>query len=346
MSSHLIYDQAVAPTTAGLWRFSTMDWSAVLKLIRHSPEGDSPWVSTDSPDHWYYWRREAAAYESGVLDDLDPLLRPPRCHGVFERPGGGVAIWLEDLRAAAPASDWTIARYGEAAAALGRFQARSGIRGTTHGPGLARDWIVGYLERHEPSSTVLADTEAWRHPLLEGRIPSELPTEITELWTRRHELLELARAAGRCLTHSDLHPGNLYAFGPETVVIDWAFTGEGPLGEDPGNLVFDTVLDFFVPPEDFPRLCEAVFDSYEVGAMEGGWTARVDVLRRAMLAVAAVKFLWIPPAMVGAVAAGRDTLNRRPLEEAVRWWAPVIPFITDFGRVALGGAPRHTNTRL
>jgi len=119
------------------------------------------------------------------------------------------------------------------------------------------------------------------------------------------------------------------------VVIDWGFAGIGPLGEDPGNLVFDAVLDFFVRPGQFEELCHAVFSGSVEGALDGGWTGDPDRLRRAMWALGAVKYLWVPPVMVETLAAGCPTLNRRPTEEAFLWWAPLVGPIIDFAGRAL-----------
>ncbi|MGH2477755.1 MAG: aminoglycoside phosphotransferase, partial [Candidatus Limnocylindrales bacterium] len=59
---------AVASATAGLWRVRIADRSAVVKLLAHAPAGGSPnWRSGDEESHWYYWRREAEAYRSGLL---------------------------------------------------------------------------------------------------------------------------------------------------------------------------------------------------------------------------------------------------------------------------------------
>jgi hypothetical protein len=84
----------IASATAGLWRLRTNDASVILKVLRHSADGQRRWRSGESPDHPYYWRREACAYESELLDGLRDDLRAPRCLGVFDRPDGGVDLWL------------------------------------------------------------------------------------------------------------------------------------------------------------------------------------------------------------------------------------------------------------
>src|SRR5438552_1048606 len=113
-----IFEEAVASATAGIWRFTDDSWSVILKVLRHQAGGSPRWQSGEDEDHWYYWRREALAYSSGLLAHLARPLRAPRCYGVFDRPDGSISLWLEDLRFAAPAAAWPLNRYRLAAFAL------------------------------------------------------------------------------------------------------------------------------------------------------------------------------------------------------------------------------------
>jgi hypothetical protein len=87
--------------SAGIWRVHVGADSAVLKVIAHG-HGASRWPATDDPDDpddpWY-WRREACAYEAPMAGALGQVRRP-RLRHLAERPGGGVALWLEDIPAA------------------------------------------------------------------------------------------------------------------------------------------------------------------------------------------------------------------------------------------------------
>jgi hypothetical protein len=46
-----------------------------------------------------------------------------------------------------------------------------------------------------------------------------------------------------------------------------------------------------------------------------------------MSATIAAKYAWILPALLRAVREDRELLNRRPLDDAVRWWAPTVRFL-------------------
>jgi hypothetical protein len=105
--------------------------------------------------------------------------------------------------------------------------------------------------------------------------------------------------------------------------------GAGALAEDAAVLVGDTVLDFHVEPERFGDLFEVVRRGYLDGLRRAGWTGPAELVELGMCATLGARYAWIGPAMVAAVVAGRSTLNRRPIEEAVRWWARTIPFLLD-----------------
>jgi hypothetical protein len=117
--------------------------------------------------------------------------------------------------------------------------------------------------------------------------------------------------------------------GPDgsTVVIDWAFVGVGALGEDPGNLVPDAVLDFHVPPDRLDELHDLVAAGYHAGLRAAGWDGSRDEVRLAMAAAMAAKFAWLAPFVLRAAAEGRDRLNGRPFAEALTAWAPTIHFL-------------------
>ncbi|MFI6345062.1 phosphotransferase family protein [Streptomyces sp. NPDC050560] len=67
--------------------------------------------------------------------------------------------------------------------------------------------------------------------------------------------------------HLDVWPGNLIRRPDgEVVFLDWAFTGDGAVGEDVGNLIPDSVLDRFLPHESLDELDAAVTDAYR-----GAW---------------------------------------------------------------------------
>jgi hypothetical protein len=329
LSAELIFAEPAASATAGIWRFSASGWSAILKVLRHGGNGSPLWQSGEERSHWYYWRREALAYSSGALDVFSGDLRPPMRLAVFERPDGSMGIWLEDLGEALPAAAWSIEHYRLAATALGRAQAHSHATcGDSPPAWLGQDWLRRYVERRQSFLDVLGKP-AWSHPLVGEHLPPDTAEKAAEIWDEREGLLALVEASPICLCHNDLHPGNLFAEQEVTVLIDWAFLGTGHAGEDPGNLIFDAVLDFFVSPDELSDLEEAITEGYLQGLSETLGEADAALVRRAIWATGAVKYFWIPLSMVEAIELGRTTLNRRPLDETFAIWARAVPKIFE-----------------
>ena len=129
---------------------------AVLKLLRAGQTTDSRWPASPDPAHPYYWRREACAYESGVL----AAFGAPACRAVVERPDGSLALWLELV----PEVDaWTPELLGVVAERLGRAQREE----PADTGWLARDWLRAYLVLHgvPADEDVLARLDGMRQTL-------------------------------------------------------------------------------------------------------------------------------------------------------------------------------------
>lgn len=88
-------------------------WRAIRKEL-------SPTVSGPRIEDWNYWRREAWAYESGLLATLGETIHAPRCYAVCQESDNTVSLWIEDLGEAWQ-SHWEIADYGLAARQLERM---------------------------------------------------------------------------------------------------------------------------------------------------------------------------------------------------------------------------------
>src|SRR5215208_4981833 len=94
-------------------RGTTHLWSLILKIIR--PDGKE-----DDPESLRYWKREALAYQSGLLDALPGNICAPRCYGVIEHPEREVWLWLEEIVDDAKGT-WSLEQYGNLARHVGEF---------------------------------------------------------------------------------------------------------------------------------------------------------------------------------------------------------------------------------
>jgi hypothetical protein len=317
----------VTSATAGMWRVRRGGRSAVVKVLAHGPGGHENWRSGESQDHWYYWRREADAYESGLLGSLAGGLRAPDCYLVATRDDGSVALWLEDLQGA-PATTWPMPRYELAARQLGRAQGEFVAgRPLPEDRWLSRGWLRAYLTQRDGDLPLLTDPAAWGHPLVAAWFPDPPIDELVALRRGQQRYLRILDGLPPTLSHLDLHPANLFDAAGDTAVIDWAFVGIAALGEDAGNLVPDAVLDFQVPPDHLDDLYAAVADGYGAGLRDAGVEAPPDLVRLAMSASMAAKYAWIAPAVLRATTDGRPHLNRRPVADALATWAPTVRFL-------------------
>jgi hypothetical protein len=242
--------------TFGIWRVATESDSAVLKVVGDRPGGHSSWPASPDPSHPYYWRREALAYTSGLLDRLRGGLRAPACRAAVERPDGSVALWLEDVP---EPSRWTPDLLGEVARRLGAAQAVLAADLPSE-PWLSRDWLRLYLELH---GVVDADG-----------------------------VLDRLDTLPHTLCHHDLHPGNVLG-ADATVVVDWAYCGLAPLGLDAGVLVADAIADSVLEPECAGEAAAAVWHGYAAGLADGGRVGDLEAIRWAYLRGTALRLSWL-----------------------------------------------------
>jgi hypothetical protein len=315
----------VASGTGGVWRVEVDGWSAILKLVRHDAAATGNWQSGEAEDHWYYWRREVLAYQTGLLPSLPGEgLRAPHCYGAIERPDGPIALWLED--AGRTATGWPVARYGEAARHLGRMQGAFLVETPLPDhPWLSRHWLRTYVTPRRADLGLLDDPAAWPT----GLVDRSLAPALRRMDVEQPQLLDELDRMPQTLCHFDVHPANLLDVDGKTVLIDWSFVGIGAIGEDAGNLVPDAVLDFHVPAAQVDELFEAVFRGYAAGLADAGWRGDPRLVRRAMKVAIAAKYSWIVPALLRAGLERRPTLNRRPFAETVTWWAPMAEFLAS-----------------
>jgi hypothetical protein len=238
-----------------------------------------------------------------------------------------VALWIEDMEFALPATIWPVERYAMASRDLGRAQGEFVVgRTLPDEPWLSRGWLRAYLAQRDTDIPLLEDPTAWATPLARSWLPERLARPLVDMRRDQESFLMALEQTPQSLCHFDLHPANLFGLDDETVLIDWSFIGIGALGEDAGNLVADSVLDFHVGSERIDDLYEVVHEGYLAGLQDAGWTGSPEVVDLAMRATIAAKYAWIAPAMLRAALDQRESLNGRPVEETIGWWAPVVPF--------------------
>jgi hypothetical protein len=244
-----------------------MPWSLILKILR-------PDVGSADASAWDYYKREADAYQSGWLDDPPGGLAAPRCFGVLDRPEGTCWIWLEEV-AEEIGAQWPLEHYGLVARHLGQFNGAYLVDRPLPGwSWLSADWLRHYVEQSAPAMEPLRDTLA--SPWGSRWLPEEHSDPFFDLWAERERYLDALDRLPQTICHFDIFRRNLFARktvdgDDQTVVIDWAFVGRGPIGADLNPLVWMSIALAGVGLDESQELEEIAFEGYLEGLRDVGW---------------------------------------------------------------------------
>ena len=323
--------------TGGIWRVRGPDGTAIVKVARHPPQTDAPkaFPTSNEPTHWNYWRREAFAYETGLAATAyaGAGITAPALLEAGTRPDGGVELWLADVGGTG-GFDWPVPRLARFARELGAAQARWAGR-VPAVPWLSRRWLAQYVAE-APNWVGPVDPAVWDHPNV-APWPEPVRARLRELWAGRARMLAVAEAAEHTLCHLDVWPANLADTAGTSVLLDWAFVGEGAVGEDLANLVVDCFTDGLMDMAVLPELTEVAVDGYLAGLRDAGWAGSDDAIRAAVHASGAAKYSWFGPAMAARAACGdlgRSSYRQdTSAAEAIQRLIPLVTLIADWGRV-------------
>ena len=247
----------------------TVPWSAVLKLFTLGSEGLQ--AASASPSSWDYWKREWHVYQAPWLADLRHGLVAPRCLGAGERRDVA-RVAMEDL-SALDCRPWSLDQFHVVARHLGEFGGRfmTGA-GIPAEPWLSTNWLWGWTARMDPVALLSAARD---DPLVQRVYSPTVTKALGRLAEARETILEALDTLPQTLCHRDLFPRNAFVrhmpSGVETVAIDWAFCGPGPIGSDVVSLV-EASLSWFEADqahgEELEKLC---LDGYLAGLRTAGW---------------------------------------------------------------------------
>jgi hypothetical protein len=269
--------------TAGVWKQGPV----VHKVLTARKDAPPHWASSDEPRHWNYWRREALVYESALPERLG--IGAPRLLGVDESAEGDVELRLEYVEGRHGA-ELTVDDLEAAARVLGRAQGRAD---RPDEPWLSRGFLRDYSGSRPVDWALLEDDAAWARPLMRDHFDRSLRTRLVQLHRARGRLLEAMEGLPRTVCHLDVWPNNLIRRSDgEVVLLDWAFAGDGALGEDIGNLIPDSVFDLHVPHQRLDELDERLTEAYLAGLREAGWSGETRLVRLGICA-SAVKYDWL-----------------------------------------------------
>lgn len=288
--------------TASVERLTDAAGRSVIRKELRRPTGEhGVWTASEDPRHWNYWRREVEVYRDKDLRRqlIGAGLAMPTAE-VAEHPAGAT-LYLEEI-AGLPGTDFALTDHIALAGACGRWQARPSPAASWTSTGFLR----AYSGAHDVRWHLLDDDEAWRRPLVADTWPPGLRSGWHRLVAHRKQLLDVMERLPRTRCHLDLWVSNVFRRpAGELVLLDWAFTGDGALGEDLGNYLPDAVLDLFWPAERLPELAEVCVQSFLDGLREAGWRGDPDLVRLAV-AASCVKYTWLLPWTLNRAAETRQ----------------------------------------
>ena len=265
----------------------TIPWSLILKILRSG-------VGSADASAWDYYRREVDAYQSGWAADLPGGLVAPRCLGVLDHPDGTCWMWLEEV-VEEIGSQWPLEHYGIVARHLGQFNGAYLVnRQLPDWPWLSSNWLWHFVEQSAPAMESLRDaqTSPW------GRrwLPEKDSDQFFHLWEERARYFDALDRLPQTICHLDVFRRNLFARktadgDDQTVAIDWAFVGRGPIGADLNPLVWMSIALAGVGLDKLEELEEIVFEGYLEGLHEAGWQGDPQQVRLGYTA-ASVRYLF------------------------------------------------------
>jgi hypothetical protein len=298
--------------TAGIWRVSVPGRRMILKCVSADrpparTSFEAHWATRlDDPARWNYWAREGLAFERGVMASYEPSgIVAPKLLAAHH--GDRDFVMLLEFVEGVPAEQWSIAEYVRAARALGEAQARHlSDRPVVSYPWLSRWFLREYSSEKPVDWSLLSDDDAWSSPLVARNFPTELREATFWLHSVRTRLYDLAERIPRTLCHLDFWTKNLILRDDGTfALLDWAFVGDGAIGEDIGNLVPDAAFDHFIAAALLPDFHAEVLDGYTEGLREGGWNGDARLVELGMCA-SAVKYDWLTPWMLASARSERQ----------------------------------------
>jgi len=308
-----------------------LEWSLILKVLY-------PPADRGQPSDWDYWRREADAYQSGLLDDLPGGLAAPRCFGVVEHPDDTCWIWMEDVADNIRSADdiagkdagaeWPLEHYGVVARHLGQFNgAYLTGKPLPSYPWLSYQWLRSNLAESAPAIAQLHD--ALRNPLVRRAYPPDSVDRILRHWTERERFLDALDRLPQTLCHFDAFRRSLFARRTpdgldQTVAVDWAFVGIGAVGQDICPLVASTLNWREVDAAEARELDHIAFEGYLDGLRDAGWRGDPREVRFAQTVRSAAGTYALATALPILLDKSRhawfeDTIGQSITEWADRW---------------------------
>ena len=354
---------AVNPATLGLYRLSGLaevgrnsePWAVVVKVVGDVDLAGTPLHTgfLHHPQDWNYWKREAVAFRSGLLDGWPGPLVPVRCLAVDEPAGDLLWIWLEACDRAPAGGPPSLESQAVLAHDLGAFAAQWADHppSPVDYPWLCQRWLRGGMAslRGSGADHALSHDGCWNHPLVADVLPAGTPARVRRLFGDAEDLLAVLDSLPRTLAHHDTQASNFFLRDPSddrtrTVAIDWGFLGLAPVGHDLGCHLWSNVCTWSVDPREAADLDRSSTPAYLEGLSDFGWHGDERAVLFARAAAAALATTTMLTTWVSGLCdqtphylsdstwpAARAEEQQLPVETVMESWAVGFEYALDLG---------------
>ena len=305
---------------------TTRPWSLILKIIRPADEGDEP-------TSLRYWKREALAFQTGLLDDLPGNIRAPRCYAVIERPEHEVWLWMEEVVDETKGA-WSLEQYGLVAQHVGEFNGFffENNSKVSH-PWMIKNQLRAWLGKEPP----IIPPEILSHPLVNRLYPPDIYEWMQNVWAEHIHWLDILERQPKTLSHLDVFRRNAFIRRDsqnhlQTVLIDWAFIGSAALGEEIAALVSGSINFLEFDSRQIQSLDQIVYDGYLEGLQSTGWRGNPRAVRFAYAVGSILKFgIGVSGIAFMVANDGQHSLLEQifghPVDQLVDTWERTLRFL-------------------
>jgi hypothetical protein len=290
-------------------------YALILKILK-------PDALRKESHHYYYWKREALVYQSGILNQLPAGIRAPECYAVEEKQNGDIWIWLEDINIENLQSDWSLHQMKKVSYLLGKFNGRylSGTPLPAHSF-LCRNWLKSWVNActayAKPIQVQKAIWDCYRNVIGHTSPAADIWNEYCLNRTRVNNLLETLDRLPRVFAHQDVHWDNIFIEQVEErhsiIAMDWQFASISGVGEELGRMFGYALLKGKIPVEMVEEYKESLFKNYLQGIRDSGWNGNANLPRFGFCAAAGSRFIMAFDKLLTALETGDGNSQKEKL---------------------------------
>ncbi|MGO4184253.1 hypothetical protein AB4Z17_24030 [Paenibacillus sp. TAF43_2] len=285
------------------------NYTMILKILKSDP-------MRNQVNHYYYWKREALVYRSGILNQLPLGIRAPLCYTVEEHPDENVWIWLEDIVIENVQSEWSFKHMCKISYLLGKYNGAY-ITATTLPTEsfLCHNWMRSWVEVCTAYAKPIEEQKAiWDSCLIDFNGKSSMWELYRINRDRVNSLLETLELLPRVFAHQDVHWDNIFIEqlngNDSLIAIDWQFASISGVGEELGRMIGYALLKKKVPVNMVAEYKEELFLNYMQGLRDEGWDGNFKLARFGFTASTSLRFIMVVDKMLSNLEVD-DKINQK-----------------------------------